>query len=60
MHELSSLLKYDPMAVPIINCMREHEVPIEMPRGMNIIELKKALTYGAHSLSVKETVFVRK
>ena len=31
-----------------------------MPRGMNKIELKKALIYVAHSSAVKEKAFVRK
>ena len=35
-------------------------MPIEIPRGMTIVEIKKLLTYGAHSSVVKEKEFFRK
>ena len=31
-----------------------------MPRGMNSVELKHSLKYGAHSSAVKAEAFVRK
>ena len=33
----------------LINYMREHGVPIDIPRGMNKEDLAKELTYGAHA-----------
>ena len=58
--ELNSFPKEAQVAVPILSCMRNHGVYIYMPRGMNKIELKNALTYVAHSSTVKEKAFVRK
>ena len=48
------------MAAPLLNHMRDHGVPIYIPRVMNIVELKKSLNYGAHSSVVNEKAFVRK
>ena len=39
--------------------MQVHGVPITAERGMTEQELKKAILYGAHFSSTKETTFVR-
>ena len=39
--------------------MRENGVPIVIPRGMDDIELEKAIIYGAHTLALKEKSSIR-
>ena len=39
---------------------RRHAVLIDMLRGMNSVDNKKALTYGAHYSAVNERNFMRK
>ena len=45
---------------PLLNYMREHNVPIEIPRRMSKEELEKVLNYGARSSTKKEKNFLRK
>ena len=52
-HELNFITKEPHMSEPLLKYMREHGVPIDMPRGMNSVELKKAMEYRAHSSVVK-------
>ena len=47
------------MVAPLLNYMRDHGVSIDMSRCMNILDIKKSLTYGANSSAVKEKTFVR-
>ena len=48
------------MVAMILNYTREHGVLIEMPRGVNSVDLKKYLAYGAHYSVVKDVAFVHK
>ena len=59
-YELKSFPKKDHVAAPLLNYMREHGVTIDIPRGMNIIDLKKALAYRERPSAVKDRAFVRK
>ena len=59
-HKFDSFPKKDQVSAPLLNYTREHGVPIDIPRGINIIELKKALNYRAHPSVVKDKAFVRK
>ena len=40
--------------------MREHRIPIAMPRDLNDREMKKARTYRAYAAEIKKKSFVRK
>ena len=60
LHKLNSFPKEAHMAATLLNYMREHGVRINIPICMEIIELKKALTYAAHSSAVKDRLFARK
>ena len=51
---------FDHVVSPLLNCMIYHIFLINIPRGMNIVDIKKALTYVAHYSVVKERAFVSK
>ena len=47
-YESNYFPKEDHAVSTFLNCKRDHGVTNDMPIGMNIVDLKKALTYGAH------------
>ena len=59
-YELKPLPNQDQVMAPLLNYMRDHGVPIDIPRGMNNTEIHRGLTYEIHSYAVKERAFVCK
>ena len=56
-HKISSLPQETHTVAPLLNYTRKNGVPISIPMGMNKEEIKKALSYGANSLYLKENLF---
>ena len=52
-YKFDSFPKDAHVAAPLVNYIRDHVVTIEMPRGMNNVELNNSLTYGTPSSEVK-------
>ena len=48
------------METPLLDHMREHGVPIEIPRGMNSVEILKVLNYWSNYSVVKEKALYKK
>ena len=52
-HELNYFNNEDNAVASLLNYMRDHGVPIHMPRVMNSVELKNPLNYEEYSSAVK-------
>ena len=59
-HELNKIPRNQHPASALLEHMRVLGVPIQTKRGMTDAKLTRAIRYGAHSSTTKETTFVRK